>query len=56
MDTYESNCLVIDWDILRKVFREKRWNDHENIICVPTNRITEEEFDTCLGLSKENRT
>jgi hypothetical protein len=53
MDLYESNCLVVDWDILRKVFGEKYWNDHENIICIPTNRITEEEFDKLLDFDLE---
>jgi hypothetical protein len=53
MDIYESNCLVVDWDILRKVFGEKYWNDRENIICVPTNRITEEEFDELLDFDLE---
>jgi hypothetical protein len=48
MDVYESNCLVVDWDILRQVFGEKYWNNNEQIICVPTNRLTEEEFN---GLS-----
>lgn len=53
MDTYESNCLVVDWDILRKIFGEKYWNDHKNVICVPTNRITEEEFDQLLDFDLE---
>lgn len=53
MDTYESNCLVVDWDILQKIFGEKYWNDHENVICVPTNRITEEEFDQLLDFDLE---
>lgn len=53
MESYESNCLVVNWDILRKVFDEKYWNDHENIICVPTNRITEEEFDRLLDFDLE---
>ena len=53
MEVYESNCLVVDWDILRKVFDEKYWSNIENIICVPTNRITEEEFDRLLDFDLE---
>lgn len=48
MDPYESNCLVVDWDVATDIFGEKYWNDHDGIICVPTHRITEDEFHDLL--------
>lgn len=56
MDPYESNCLVVDWDILTDIFGEMYWNDHDGIICIPTNRITENEFSELFsrhGLRKQ---
>lgn len=52
----ETKCLVIDYDILRLVFKEQYWNDSEDIVCVPTKQISEEEMQ-CLveetNLSRE---
>lgn len=45
MDPYETNCLVVDWDIMRDVFGDKYWNEHDGVICVPTNRISDEEYE-----------
>lgn len=36
-------AVTLPWEILRAVFGERFWNDSENIICVPTNRITPDE-------------
>jgi len=49
METYDSNCLVIDWDILRNVFSD----GGTGIICMPTNKITEVEFDLLLDFGLE---
>ena len=37
-------AVTLPWEILRAVFGERFWNDSENVICVPTNRITPEEW------------
>lgn len=57
MEPYESNCLVVDWDIVSDVFGEKYWNCHDGIICIATNQITDEEFSDLFSrhdLSKQS--
>lgn len=36
----KANSLIVDANILKSVFGEDYWNDVENIICVPTRRIS----------------
>ncbi len=42
----EASCIFVEWDVLRKVFGEHYWNDVENIICVPTDCISDEEWES----------
>jgi hypothetical protein len=49
----ESNVLLVDRTALFAVFGEKYWNDHEDIVCVPTERITQDEAYKMLSYKKE---
>ena len=42
----ETNCLIVDAQMLRRAFGERFWNDVEGIICVPTKRISASEWST----------
>ena len=49
---YETNCLIFlenDIWMLKSVLGERFWNDTENIRCVPTRCVTDEE---CLEFDK----
>lgn len=49
--------LTVSWSVLREVFQDNFWNDHEMIICVPTDRISDEQWEELFeyGVSESAR-
>lgn len=44
-NTHCGGYLTVSWSVLREVFQDNFWNDSEMIICVPTSRILDEQWD-----------
>ncbi len=46
MKVFETNCilLVTGYQVLFEVFHQMYWNDTENIFCIPTAKITDQEW------------
>jgi hypothetical protein len=44
MEIYETNCIVLSHDILSQSFGQLFWNDTEDIRCIPTKKLSEEQW------------